>query len=144
MELNKKSDEDNNLDYSLDYLLERGYNSFKLDKAKVILVTPKVEYLNKKTYILNFTEMCTLINRSVEELDKHFKDELRMDTSIKSNSSLFIDKIVQKDRIENIYKGYITDYVMCTLCYSIKTDVIKKDRIRYLLCNSCKCEKAIK
>ncbi len=130
-------------DYTLDYLLDRAYSSFTIDKSKSKLERPKIEKKDRKTYIINFTKIAETANRDVEELKKFYEDSLKMDTSIRTDQTLKIDGIVNIHAIENVFKNYIRDHVMCGACQSIKTHTEKVNRITFLICDTCKCKKSI-
>jgi translation initiation factor 2 beta subunit (eIF-2beta)/eIF-5 len=132
-----------NQDYTLEYLLDRAYGSFSLDKSKSKLERPKVEKKDRKSYIINFAKMAESANRTVEELKKFYEDALKMDTSLKPDSSLKIDGMANGPIIENIFKTYIRDYVMCGTCQSVKTHTEKENRLTVLICDTCKCRKTI-
>jgi hypothetical protein len=50
--------------YDIEYLLDRAYNSFTIQKGCVKLVKPDIQNKNRKSYILNFNDVCLSIGRS--------------------------------------------------------------------------------
>lgn len=130
--------------YDVDELLDRAYNGFATKKGKVKIEKPKLEKENKKSYIINFLAIAESINRTPDELHIYIQNELKIATSLKENGVLKIDKVISNNMIENIFASYIRDEVMCITCKSIKTHIEKEKRIKYLICDSCKCKKAIK
>ena len=129
--------------YDIEYLLDRAYNSFTVQKGKVRLVKPDIQNKDRKSYIINFTDFCISINRSTLIVQKHIERGLQIPTSIKENGSLKIDKAIKSITIQNAIKNYIEDHIMCKTCKSVKTVIEKQDRIDYLICNTCKCKIAI-
>ena len=126
--------------YDIEYLLDRAYNSFTIQKGRVKLVKPDIQNKNRKSYILNFNDVCLSIGRSNLLLQKHIEKGLQLPTSIKEDGRLKIDKSVKSIMIQNVIKNYIIDNVMCKSCKSIKTVIEKHNRVEYLICNTCKCK----
>lgn len=126
-------------------LLDRAYKSFIMDRSKVAVTIPIVENENKKCYVRNFYEMAASINRKPEDLQAYFQKEIGYSTSITGNKHLKFEKYI-RDRtlIARHFKDYIKEYVICKSCKSIKTNEIKENRIKFLVCTNCKCRVAIK
>src|SRR5271170_4626956 len=130
--------------YDTEFLLDRAYNSFSLDKKRMTIVQPDFETKDRKSYVYNFKKLCQSLNRDPEEIRMYIGKELQMDTSIKENGALKIDAIVkQANRIEDILRNFITDNVMCQSCKSCKTSSQKVDRITYMICDVCKSKRAL-
>jgi translation initiation factor 2 beta subunit (eIF-2beta)/eIF-5 len=131
--------------YDIEYLLDRAYGSFSLDKSKIKIVMPVFAKKDRKSYIYNFQEVCRSINRSPDDVRIYLGKELNMDTSIKENGTLKIDGMPKTAGIiEKFIKEYVIDYVMCKACKSCKTNVKKVDRINFLVCETCKSKQTIK
>lgn len=129
-------------------LLNRAYQ--KLDEInkdknnnKLLLTRPVVMSQNKKTFIANFREIATKLNRKELELKLFFEEELRCITSIDGNGALVITGLYKKDGIEKVLKNYILQLVMCKQCKSYDTYVIKENRIQFIQCNKCMSKRAV-
>lgn len=132
--------------YDVGFLLDRAYGSFTINVGKIKLVSPKCKDENKKTYVINFLEVCASINREPEELRKFISKELQMDTSIKGTGYLKIDgRLRNMKMIETLVRNFVMEHVMCKTCRSCKTKTEKDigGRITYMICNACGCKKAI-
>lgn len=140
------SEQDQNMlkgEYDLDFLINRAYRSFNLDRGKIKLVTPIFEKKDRKSYIHNFQEVCKSINRSPDEIRVYIGKEVNKETSIKEDGSLKIDGMPKSAGvIEGCIKNYVINYVMCKACKSCKTKIQKIDRITYLICDACKSQRA--
>jgi len=131
-------------DYSLDYLLDRAYKSFSLNKEKLKLVVPILERKDKKSYISNFQDVCRSIGRDPNDIKVYISREFQMDTSIKETGCLKMDGLIKSvGIIESVFKGYVIDFVMCKSCKSCNTHNEKLDRVTYLICDTCKSKRAI-
>jgi translation initiation factor 2 subunit 2 len=131
-------------EYDIDFLLNRAFESFSIDKGKIKLVMPIFEKKDRKSYIHNFQDVCKSINRPPDKIRTYLGKELNMDTSIKEDGSLKIDGMPKTvGVIEKFIKEYVINYIMCKSCKSCKTSVQKVDRIRFLVCDACKSKRAI-
>jgi len=133
--------------YSDDFLLERFYNSSEgqqmKKKGRTIMARPKVVQINKKTSIVNFSEICNQINRKNTDVMAYICDELTVVCSITGNGALLMTGFYKPEKIEEVMRDYVTNYVQCNACLSDQTELIKEDRILYLICKKCKCKRAI-
>lgn len=131
--------------YDIDYLLDRAYGSFTINRGNNKLIRPIFEKKDKKSYIHNFPDVCKSLNRTPEEVKIYLAKELNMDTSIKEDGSLKIDGMPGTAvRVEKIIKQYVIDHIMCKFCKSQLTHIRKDDRISFLDCDTCKSSYAIK
>jgi translation initiation factor 2 subunit 2 len=135
-----------NGDYTLDYLLDRAFGSFNVDKEQFALVIPALVKKDRKAYITNFQDVCNSMKRDPENIRLFLGKELNMDTSVKENGSLKIDgtsKNLTIDVIAKFMKDYVLNYVQCKSCKSYKTTTQKVDRVMFLVCDTCKSKKSI-
>ena len=134
-------------DYTTDDLVDRLYdqlNKNEIPKSnKLMMERPDVSFLNKKTYVKNFTLICENLKRNILDVKRYFEDEVCKKTSIDASGTLLIDGRFRPKEIEKILLNYLTFYVFCKECNSSKTELIKKDRITFLKCNKCLSEKAL-
>lgn len=124
--------------YDTEYLLDRAYLMFSLDKSQTRLVPPIFEKKDRKSYVHNFLDVCKSIDRDPEEVRKFLGRELNMETSFKESGSLKIDALVKNSgMIEKLIIRYVSEYVQCKSCKSCKTSTEKINRITYLVCKTC-------
>jgi translation initiation factor 2 subunit 2 len=102
---------------------------------------PDIKYENRKTFWLNYGKNCSQINRSIEQLKKFYEKELAVETSINDKSNLILRGKYNFNIIANTYKKYIKNYVQCTTCKSINTEIERNssNRLDYLKCLNTKC-----
>lgn len=130
--------------YDLEFLLDRAYGSFTINTGKIKLVTPICKDENKKTYVVNFPEVCESMNRGSEEIKNFISKELQMDTSIKESGCLKIDGRLKSPKIiEALVRNFVMEHVMCKTCRSCKTRIVKEGRITYMICDARGCKKSI-
>lgn len=132
--------------YSEDYLIDRVYNELnKLNRNdnKLKLSKPMIKNENKKTFFLNFRELCLKLSRNELDIQKFISDELSSKSSIDVNGVLILHGIYKYATIQNNIEKFIMSYVLCTECKSHNTIVLKEKSASYLLCNSCKSKKCV-
>ena len=114
-------------------------------KEKLNIAQPIVVLENRKTFIANFRELCQTINRSEASIKQFIDDEFKETSSISENGALIIARTIPgaKSGIKKILNNYISKYIICSECKSIKTNICKESRITYLNCNNCLSKKAI-
>jgi len=127
-------------------ILDEIYNNItdnnKLFENKDIVISkPDIKYENRKTYWLNYKKNCYQINRTLQQLQKFFEKELKVQTSINVNSQLILRGKYKFDLVSSIFKKYIKNYIQCITCKSFKTEIIRNssNRLDYLKCLNNKC-----
>ena len=133
--------------YTLDFCLDRLYKKAENDRAKTKKFYPKKPIVirqNRKTFINNFSEICTHFNRPENDVELFIHERLQTPSSIKNNS-LCIDNMFKEDQIFDVIMKYVDTYVRCPqeLCGSGNTKLVREDRVLYLVCNICCSKKAV-
>jgi translation initiation factor 2 subunit 2 len=132
------------MSYTLDELLTLCYNDIKGNKKSDIKVEqPKITNINRKSYIENFTSICTCIKREIDSVQKFMDKGLATKSSITDEGSLKFENSFPIMRVKDILVNYIRQYVVCSACQSKDTIIKHISRENILICNSCKCEKTV-
>ncbi len=132
--------------YPTDFLIDRLYDELdnqNVNSKKLIIEKPIVKSLNKKTFIPNFTSICTKINRNVDEVKQYFEKEMNTAISTNAQGGLVITGMFKEIHIMKVFSSYIENFVKCKECGSCDTKLIKENRITYNDCNKCKSKKAL-
>ena len=136
----------------LNYLIKRAYTLLKQEqKQKKSFIKPEITNHNRKSYISNFIKFCQSINREPEEVRKFINKEMNVNVSFISENNLDENNIsglkfnnqFKHTHIMNCITNYMKQYVICEICRSGNTEILKKDRINFIYCNSCKGERSI-
>uniref|UniRef100_A0A8C5VUK5 Eukaryotic translation initiation factor 2 subunit 2 n=1 Tax=Microcebus murinus TaxID=30608 RepID=A0A8C5VUK5_MICMU len=90
----------------------------------------------KKTYFVNFTDICKLLHRQPKHL-AFLLAELGTSGSIDGNNQLVIKGRFQQKQIENVLRRYIKEYVTCHTCRSPDTILQKDTRLYFLQRETC-------
>ena len=135
--------------YEDEYLLERIFD--KLDgntTKKFVITTPIVERKDRHTFVSNFGQVCASLGKEEEIIRQFIEKELGKSSSevtVTAGSVLVITKSYQQSAIEKILGDYAKVFVICAQpkCGSGNTELIKENRILYLVCKKCNCKSAI-
>ena len=132
--------------YPKDYLIDRFYEELEeksnSNKSKTSLPIPQINIMNKKTFVSNFSVICQKIKREPLEVLKYFETELSTKCSLDTKGVLIITGIFRNDGVKNILTKFLKDFVICSECGSLDTEIIKENRIRYLNCTKCFSKKS--
>lgn len=119
-------------------LLERAYKIVtpKVERRREI---PRIEVYNeaKRTVIRNFKDIATRLNRDPTHIARFFIKELAAPGNVDAGGSLIIYAEKSPRTIEMVYERYIKLYVICPVCGSIDTYLVKRDRMYELVCTAC-------
>jgi translation initiation factor 2 subunit 2 len=111
-----------------------GNNSINISK-------PDIKYENRKTFWYNYGKNCSQINRTPDRLKRFIEKEMAVETSINEKKQLIIRGRYTFAMIGSAYKKYIKNFVQCSTCKSINTEIIRNslNRLDYLKCLNPKC-----
>ena len=104
---------------------------------------PNIISKDRKTFIINFNDLCKAINRTPDTLKKYLETETNISTSILGDGGLKFDVIIKPQQVKNLITTYIKDFVICKDCKSCITTIEKDTRITYLFCSKCNSKKYI-
>lgn len=116
-------------------------NSQLFGNKKNHIDKPDIKYENRKTFWYNYGKNCSQINRNMEQLKKFIEKEMAVETSINDKSNLILRGKYNFAMIASAYKKYILNYVKCSTCKSIETEIVRNssNRLDYLKCLNPKC-----
>jgi translation initiation factor 2 subunit 2 len=102
---------------------------------------PDIKYENRKTFWYNYGKNCSQINRSTFQLKNFFEKELAVESSINDKSNLILRGKYNFNLIASTFKKYIKNYVQCSTCKSVQTEIVRNssNRLDYLKCLNPKC-----
>jgi translation initiation factor 2 subunit 2 len=114
------------------------------EKSKIILKPPKVmREGTKKTVFENLNEICESINRDPQHVVSYLLAELGTNGSIDGQNRLVIKGRFLPKVFEGVLRHYINEYVLCTMCKSTDTTLLREGRLFILRCNSCSASRSV-
>jgi translation initiation factor 2 subunit 2 len=135
-----------NSDLVYTLLLDRIYetlndNNQLFGNKNINISKPDIKYENRKTFWYNYGKNCSQINRTTDQIKKFIEKEMAVETSINDKSNLILRGRYNFAMIAGAYKKYIKNYVQCTTCKSMETEIVRNssNRLDYLKCLNPKC-----
>lgn len=116
-------------------------NNELFGNKNIAISKPDIKYENRKTFWYNYGKNCSQINRTLEQLKRFIEKEMAVETSINDKSNLILRGKYNFAMIASAYKKYIKNYVQCTTCKSMQTEIVRNssNRLDYLKCLNPKC-----
>ena len=116
-------------------------NNQLFGSSNATISKPDVKYENRKSFWYNYGKNCTQLNRSTHQLKLFFEKELAVESSINDKSQLILRGKYNFNLIASTFKKYIKNYVQCSTCKSIQTEIVRNssNRLDYLKCLNPKC-----
>jgi len=124
---------------SYEKMLERLYSFVQVKKESITTFEyPIAETVNVKnrTIITNFKYITEKLNRKPEELASFFLKDLAINGMIEDDKLILFGKFTF-ERINASLKYYIKKYVICPICKSVDTIVLKERKNEFLKCLAC-------
>eukprot|EP00803_Ostreobium_quekettii_P002841 evm.model.scf_1374.1 EVM.evm.TU.scf_1374.1 scf_1374:19073-27619(-) len=140
-------------DYSYDELLDRVYNVLKeknpllaKGRQKTSMKPPQVvREGTRKTVVLNFADLCKIMNRNTEHVMTFLIAELGTTGSLDGQSRIVLKGRFNSQSIETVLRRYINEYVLCDSCKSLDTllDRDSATRLLHLRCQQCGASRTV-
>eukprot|EP00924_Labyrinthula_sp_SR-Ha-C_P003082 snap_masked-scaffold_50-processed-gene-1.43-mRNA-1 protein AED:0.04 eAED:0.04 QI:0/-1/0/1/-1/1/1/0/218 len=138
--------------YAYGELLDRMYsllaanNPELLNKKRAVLRPPEVSRVGtSKILWSNFPEICKMMKREPEHVQRFFLAELGSTGSLDSNGRFTIKGKFTPKSIESLLRKYISGYVTCQMCRGVQT-TLKRDnmsRMYFMHCASCGANRTV-
>ena len=126
--------------------LDRAYEQLEAinkHKNRPIFPQPNIISKDRKTFFINFSEMCKSIGRTQDYVKKYLETETNISTSILGDGGLKFDVQIKPPQIKNIITTFIKELIICKDCRSCITTLEKDNRIQYMYCSNCNSKKSI-
>lgn len=104
---------------------------------------PDTRIEGNRTYINNWHQVVTALDRNEEHLLKFMTKELGTSASIEGQRAVFSGKHYH-GTMKELLKRYIEEYVICPECGKPDTRLEKIDRINFLICEACGARTSVK
>ena len=112
------------------------------EKKKLVISKPEIDTSTTNTYWRNIKKILRQINRNPD----HFVDYLNKEignvnwlSNSKSDGLVIIGKY-RKDKINELLKKYLNNYVVCNSCKTSNSSLVKDSNIKKykFICKNCK------
>jgi translation initiation factor 2 subunit 2 len=139
-------------DYHYDELLGRVFgilrekNPALSEKTKTIIKPPQVlREGTKKTVFANLMEICAAMHRPHEHVTQYLMAELGTSGTLDGTNRLIIKGRFLPKVFEGVLRHYFIDYVICQMCKSSDTQLVKdpKTRLSSCVCQACGASRSV-
>jgi len=141
-DINLNMDSDNIYMLLLDEIYDQIEDNIKLFSNSITGISkPDIKYENRKTFWYNFNKNCSQINRTPNQLKNFYEKEFAVETSLNEKIQFILKGKYNLNLIASTFKKYIKNYVQCSTCKTIQTEIIRNssNRLDYLKCLNPKC-----
>lgn len=106
---------------------------------------PISRFVATKTTIINFSALCTQLDRKEEHLLNYIKSEMDCEGNLGSEGNVMLQGKHKGPVINGIYKKYVEQFVQCLGCKSLKTEMVKdpSTRLFNLKCKVCDATRTV-
>ncbi len=131
----------NDSEFSYDDLLANF--TFNKRNDKFVVTPPEVSRKDKKTYVHNILKIMRQLHGENPVYDyntlmiKFFSEELVKLCRLDGDNNLVIDGLFRPPQIFSILRQYIEKYVLCKICKSNSTQIVKIHTMNKIKCNEC-------
>lgn len=139
-------------DYHYDELLGRVFgilrekNPALSEKSKTIVKPPQVlREGTKKTVFANLMEICNGMHRAPEHVIQYLLAELGTTGTLDGQQRLVLKGRFLPKAFEGVLRHYFIDYVICNMCKSSDTQLVKEQasRLTYCRCQACGASRSV-
>jgi translation initiation factor 2 beta subunit (eIF-2beta)/eIF-5 len=126
--------------------VSRAYEQLEMlnkNKKKPTFPQPNIISKDRKTFFINFSDLCEAINRTPEYVKKYLETETNISTSILADGGLKFDISIKPQQIKNIVTTFIKELIICKDCKSCITQLEKDSRLTFMCCYNCNSKKSI-
>jgi len=126
--------------YDYEWLLNRAYESLPKRpiqrRERFVVPKPEIVISGRRTFITNFKQICDVINRDPRLVLRFLLKEIGAPGEIKENYAVIQGEI--KIRVINsLIDRFVRDYVICPICKSPDTILIKERKAMFIKCMAC-------
>ncbi len=118
-------------------------NTAKKEKARLVVPTPQIFWVGKKTIFRNFMEFPKALRRDPEKFLLYLNKELASAGYIAGERVIFLGRKTPSS-FQALIDRYVKDYVQCPVCGSPDTRTEKSKKVGFLICEACGAKSSIK
>ena len=139
-------------DYHYDEMLGRVFgilrekNPALSEKTKTIIKPPQVlREGTKKTVFSNLMEICNAMHRNHDHVIQYMMAELGTSGTLDGQNRLIIKGRFLPKVFEGVLRHYFIEYVICQMCKSSDTQLVKdpKTRLSNCVCQACGASRSV-
>lgn len=113
------------------------------EKSRFEPPRPDVTIEGNRTFIKNWHQIISILHRDENHLLKFLTKELATSATIEGQRAIFAGKHL-RTTMNDLFSRYIKEYVICPECHKPDTNLVKEDRINFLVCEACGARTSVK
>jgi len=126
--------------YDYEWLLERAYQTMPKRpvqrRERLSVPKPEIMISGRRTFITNFNQICDLLNRDPRLVLRFLLKELGAPGEVRESYAVIQGEI--KPRIITaLMERFVRDYVICPVCKSPDTMLVKERKAMFIKCMAC-------
>jgi len=134
------------MSYDYDTLLKKARAQIpEVGSKRQRLELPRLNYtrIGMRTVIFNFKEIADALDRDPQHLLKFLSGEMATAATVQGSRAIFQGKF-SEDTFQRLIQRYLETFVVCTVCSSPDTKVVKEKRLSFIVCQACGAKSSIK
>jgi len=129
-----------------DEWVDRLYSKLpKTSSRKERFEAPKPQHIlmGNRTFIKNFKQLCSILRRDEQHMLRIISKELATAGTVEGEQAVFQGRF-NAALIGKIVGDYIKEFVICTVCKSPDTRIVREERFRFLICDACGAKSSVR
>lgn len=132
--------------YDYEALLKRARSQIpEVGSKKGRLEIPRLSHnvIGMRTIVFNFKEISHALNREPQHVLKFLSGEMATAATMQESRAIFQGKF-RPDTFDRLLQRYMESFVLCPICKSPDTRIVKEKRFSFLVCDACGARSAIR
>ncbi|RLI35177.1 translation initiation factor IF-2 subunit beta [Candidatus Bathyarchaeota archaeon] len=129
-----------------DRWLERLYSKLpKTASTRQRFELPEIQSIiaRNRTVIRNLKQIAAALNRPVEHVLRFLAKELATAGGFEGDLAIFQGRF-SPETLARALNAYVRDCVLCPVCGSPDTRIVREERLRFLLCEACGAKSSVR
>jgi len=134
------------MEYDYESLLKRARSAIPdVASKRQRLEIPRLNHsvIGMRTVIYNFKEVADALDRDPQHLLKFLSGEMATAATMQESRAIFQGKFPY-DTFGWLLQRYMDSFLVCPICKSPDTKIVKEKRLSFLVCKACGARSAIK
>lgn len=95
------------------------------------------------TVVYNFKEICETLNRDPHDVLRFLSKEMATYGTMAGSRATF-KGMFDSEALKRLLDRYVGDFVICPVCKSLDTRVVKEKRLLFRICDACGAKSSVK
>lgn len=105
--------------------------------SRLELPSPDIVWVGNRTILRNFRQIAEVMRRDPQGLAVFMGKELATSANLDQDLRLILLGRKDRESIERVIQRYFKDYVICPVCGSPDTKLVKERKVTFLVCEAC-------